>query len=144
MYLILIGSVWLLFSLVYFLICRPIAAEKRALDGTQNFDTLRRRQLFRLPMTAEQAEVLMKTENVWDKPRSRYENGMLTFTRWETELTYRISFLTDGNHTYLLLESPAIIKTDIPYFLTDYFRQKLHAEPVEITLLPGLKEVDRL
>ena len=141
---ILFFSFLLIGALVLAMVREPIMAAWRARRGVQNHDALWQKQLFRLPMDADRAEDLLKAENVWDNPRSHYDRGNLTFTYQGAELHCRVSFLTDGKDTYLLLKAVSAHKGGIAYMMADYFRKKLDAEPAEIALLPQLREIERV
>lgn len=86
-------------------ILMPIRAEKRELAGVQNYDAFQEHILFQLPGSPEEAETLLAAENVLDEPRSRYDQAasILTFFYLGVEMRYRVSYLTDGVGTYLLL-----------------------------------------
>lgn len=130
---------FLCIPLVLFVILRPIAAEQKELGGVRNFDADRKRYLFALPVGASEAEQWLKTENVLDEPRTRYENGQLILTHMRVEMRFAVSFLTDGTQTFLWLTRLTMSKGNIPFLLTPLFRQKLGAEPADIRLLDTLK-----
>lgn len=58
------------------------------------------------------------------------------------KVRYRVSYLTDGSESYLLLARfPKLARGISPYLLASYFRQKLNAEPANIHLLSSLSPV---
>lgn len=131
-YVAIIALFFVFIPMFFFLIFKPVMADRKARNNINNSDTFTRNYCFLLNCSQADALDKLAIRNIYDPLECALDRDSMTIV-FDASLEYKLSFRVVNNKTYLKVSKSKdpLYRGNIPLMINRFFIEKIGAIPVD-------------